>query len=62
MLLCIELSEINLISMKKKHKKMSKSTISIYPFWVMCDLMVNYMEIQDFVELPCISLLWLHVE
>ena len=24
---------------------------------MICDLMVNYMEIQDFVELPCISLL-----
>ena len=36
---------------------MSKKAISIYPFWVICDLMVNYMEIQDFVELPCISLL-----
>ena len=31
--------------------------ISIYLFWMNCDLMVNYMEIQDFVELPCISLL-----
>ena len=31
--------------------------ISIYLFWMICDLMVNYMEIQDFVELPCISLL-----
>ena len=36
---------------------MSKKAISIYPFWLICDLMVNYMEIQDFVELPCISLL-----
>ena len=24
---------------------------------MICDLMVNYMEIQDFVELSCISLL-----
>ena len=24
---------------------------------MICDLMVNHMEIQDFVELPCISLL-----
>ena len=29
----------------------------MYPFWLICDLTVNYMEIQDFVELPCI-LLW----
>ena len=43
--------------MKKIIQKMSKKAISIYPFWVICDLMVNYMEIQDFVELPCISLL-----
>ena len=38
-------------------KKSTKKTISIYPFWVICDLMVNYIEIQDFAELPCISLL-----
>ena len=36
---------------------MSKKQISIYPFRMICDLMVNYMEIQDFVKLPCISLL-----
>ena len=40
---------------EKKYKNMLK--ISIYLFWMNCDLMVNYMEIQDFVELPCISLL-----
>ena len=36
---------------------MSIKAISIYPFCVICDLMVKYIEIQDFVELPCISLL-----
>ena len=39
-------------------KKCQQKAISIYPFWVICDLMVNYIQIQDFVELPCISLLW----
>ena len=29
----------------------------IYQFWAICDLMVNYMEIQDFVTLPYNSLL-----
>ena len=29
----------------------------IYQFWVICDLMVNYMEIQDFVTLPYNALL-----
>ena len=37
---------------------MSKKAISIYLFWMICELVVNYMEIQDFVELPCISLPW----
>ena len=35
---------------------MSKKQFSSTPFWMIYDLMVNYMEIQDFVELPCISL------
>ena len=39
-------------------KQCQQKAISIYPFWVICDLMVNYIQIQDFVELPCISLLW----
>ena len=44
--------------MKKKNiQRNIKRAISIYPFWVIGDLMVNYMEIQDFVELSCISLL-----
>ena len=34
-------------------KKQFPSTLSEW-----CDLMVNYMEIQDFVKLPYISLLW----
>ena len=38
-------------------KKRQQKAISIYPFWVICDFMVNYMQSQDFVELPCISLL-----
>ena len=29
----------------------------IYQFWVICDLMVNHMEIQDFVTLSYNSLL-----
>ena len=36
---------------------LKKQTISMYQFWVIGDLMVNYMEIQDFVGLSCISLL-----
>ena len=36
---------------------MSKKQFPSTPFWLIYDLMVNYMEIQDFVELPCISLL-----
>ena len=36
---------------------MSKKQFPSTPFWMIYDLMVNYMEIQDFVELPCISLL-----
>ena len=42
----------------KKRQKMSKKAIFIFLFWLICDLMVNHMEIQDFVELPCISSLW----
>ena len=41
----------------KKIKTCKKNRIFIYPFWIICDLMVNYMEIQDFVELLSISLL-----
>ena len=41
--------------MKKKH---SKKAIVTYLFWLICDLTVNCMEIQDFVQLPYISLLW----
>ena len=44
--------------MKKTQKMLKKKAIFIYPFWLICDLTVNCMEIQDFVQLPCISLLW----
>ena len=46
--------------MKKKtlKKKVKKKAIFIYPLWLICDLTVNCKETQDFVQLPCISLLW----
>ena len=36
--------------MKKKRTNNVKKAIYIYLFWLICDLVVNYMEIQDFVE------------
>ena len=45
--------------MSKKHfnekNNASQKALSMYQFWVTGDLMVNYMEMQDFVELPCIT-------
>ena len=40
-----------------KKKKTCKKAILIYLSWVICNVMVNYLEIQDFVELSFISLL-----
>ena len=61
-LFCVALPQIiinySYFNEKKKTQKMSKKAIFIYPFWLICDLTVNCMEIQDFVQLPCISLLW----
>ena len=41
----------------KKSKKQKNKPIFIYPFWMICDLMVNYVEIQGFVKLPCFCFL-----
>ena len=35
---------------KKTRTNNVKKAIYIYLFWLICDLVVNYMEIQDFVE------------
>ena len=44
---------------KTKKKKQKNIRISIYSFWVICDLMVNYMEIQDFVTLDFFTVIHL---
>ena len=47
---------INWSHFNEKNKEMlKKKAISMYQFCVIGDLMVNYMEIQKFVGLSCIS-------
>ena len=48
--------------MKKKYKKCQKRAISIFWLYVICDLMVNYMEISRFCRVTLYFFTAIHLE